>query len=104
MADGGGSAKSPGNCTNWLDIHAPRNDADTSRERGRIHPAVLVNRFTLTESGVVIIGRRRVVQLNVAGPFARILRGSLLCARLLWLVCFSMATRCPLECPRCDPY
>jgi hypothetical protein len=48
--------------------------------------AVLVTRFTLTEYGVVIASRGRVVQLNVAGPFAYVLRGTLLLTRLLRLV------------------
>jgi hypothetical protein len=44
------------------------------------------NRFALTEYREVMVSRRRVVHLDVAGRFALVLRGSLLLARLLRLV------------------
>ena len=44
------------------------------------------NRFALTEYRVVMVSRRRVVHLDVAGRFAFVLRGTLMLARLLRLV------------------
>ena len=44
------------------------------------------SRFALTEYRVVMVSRRRVVHLNVAGRFTFVLRGTLLLARLLRLV------------------
>ena len=51
-----------------------------------ISPEMRVNRFALTEYGVVMVCRRRVVQLDVVGRFALVLRGALLLARLLRLL------------------
>ena len=66
------------------------------------NPAMLVNRFTLTEYGVIMVSRRRVVQLNVAGPLAFVLRGgNSLLARLLRLVRLLRVRRCPRGYRRC---
>ena len=40
------------------------------------NPAMRCSRFALTEYGVVMVSRRRVVQLDVAGRFAFVLRGT----------------------------
>ena len=53
-----------------------------------------LNRFKLTEYGVVIVSRRGVVHLNVAGRFTFVCRATRLHARLLRLVRLRRVRRC----------
>ena len=55
---------------------------------------VSLNRFKLTEYGVVIVSRRGVVHLNVAGRFTFVCRATRLHARLLRLVRLLPVRRC----------
>jgi hypothetical protein len=60
----------------WAQAPSPPRERDAGNCRRHPIPAMLVNRFTLTEYGVVMFSRRSVVQLNVSGPLAFILRAA----------------------------